>query len=57
MDKDTLAAFIASVSDIDDLIPMLTAYQIEWNKLHDRLVNTPMLARIEAMCRAAIALA
>lgn len=31
---DTLAAFIASRSDIDDLIPMLTAYQIEWNKLH-----------------------
>ncbi len=33
--ESTLAAFIASVSDIDDLIPMLTAYQIEWNKLHD----------------------
>jgi hypothetical protein len=31
---DTLACFIASVSDIDDVIPMLTAYQIEWNKLH-----------------------
>jgi hypothetical protein len=44
----TLAAFIASVSDIDDLIPMLTAYQIEWNKLHHRLVNAPIVARIEA---------
>lgn len=44
----TLAGFIASVSDIDDLIPMLTAYQIEWNKLHYRLANTPVLARIEA---------
>jgi hypothetical protein len=33
----TLAAFIASASDIDDLIPIVTAYQIEWNKLHDRL--------------------
>jgi hypothetical protein len=32
--KHTLAAFIVSRSDIDDLIPMLTAYQIEWNKLH-----------------------
>ncbi len=31
--ESTLAAFIASVSDIDDLIPMLAAYQIEWNKL------------------------
>ena len=29
-----LACFIASRSDIDDVIPMLTAYQIEWNKLH-----------------------
>jgi hypothetical protein len=46
--ESTLAAFIASVSDIDDLIPMLTAYQIEWNKLHDRLADTPTLARIEA---------
>ena len=44
----TLAAFIASVSDIDDLIPMLVAYQLEWNKLHDRLVETPTLARIGA---------
>lgn len=44
----TLAAFIASISDIDDLIPMLTAYQLEWNKLHDRLSDTPTLARIEA---------
>ncbi len=46
--ESTLAAFIASVSDIDDLIPMLTAYQIEWNKLHARLVDTPILTRIEA---------
>jgi hypothetical protein len=46
--EGTLAAFIASVSDIDDLIPMLTAYQIEWNKLHARLVDTLILSRIEA---------
>jgi hypothetical protein len=32
--KDVLACFIASISDIDDVIPMLTAYQIEWNKMH-----------------------
>jgi Family of unknown function (DUF6909) len=31
---DTMACFIASVSDIDDVIPILTAYQIEWNKIH-----------------------
>ncbi len=37
--KDTIAAFVSSVSDIDDLIPCLTAYQIEWNKLHRRLVG------------------
>jgi hypothetical protein len=35
--KDVLACFIASRSDIDDVIPLLTAYQIEWNKLHQRL--------------------
>jgi len=32
--EHTLAVFIASRSDIDDIIPILTAYQIEWNKLH-----------------------
>ena len=32
--KDTLACFIASRSDIDDMVPALTAYQIEWNKLN-----------------------
>ncbi|MFN7035718.1 MAG: DUF6909 family protein [Bellilinea sp.] len=35
--KDTLACYIASRSDIDDIIPTLTAYQIEWNKLHHLL--------------------
>ena len=30
----TLAAFVTSKSDIDDLVPILTAYQIEWNKMH-----------------------
>ena len=30
----TLAVLIASTSDIDDLVPSLVAYQIEWNKLH-----------------------
>ncbi len=32
--KGTLACYIASRSDIDDIIPLLTAFQIEWNKLH-----------------------
>lgn len=39
--KDTLACFITSRSDIDDMIPTLTAYQIEWNKMHDLLRNSP----------------
>jgi len=37
--NERLACFIASRSDIDDVIPCLTALQIEWNKLHDLLVN------------------
>lgn len=36
-----MACIIASRSDIDDVIPMLTAYQIEWNKLHRLLPNIP----------------
>jgi hypothetical protein len=32
---ETLAAYIASISDIDDILPTLTAFQIEWNKMHD----------------------
>ncbi len=33
----TLACFIASRTDIDDIIPLLTAFQIEWNKIHQTL--------------------
>jgi len=32
--KGTLAVYIASRSDIEDVIPTLTAFQIEWNKIH-----------------------
>ncbi len=35
--RGTLACYIASGTDIDDIIPLLTAYQIEWNKLHGRM--------------------
>src|SRR5438552_5308124 len=31
--KGTLAVLIASASDVDDLIPTMVAFQIEWNKL------------------------
>ena len=36
----TLAVFISSASDIDDLVPIVTAYQIEWNKMHALLAPT-----------------
>jgi len=39
--KSLLACFIASRSDIDDVVPLLTAFQIEWNKLHDLLHDFP----------------
>jgi hypothetical protein len=35
--EGTLAVLLASPSDLDDLIPTLVAYQIEWNKLSLRL--------------------
>ncbi len=30
-----LASFISSISDIDDIVNLLLAYQIEWNKFHE----------------------
>ncbi|MGL4648836.1 MAG: DUF6909 family protein, partial [Caldilineaceae bacterium] len=39
IESGCLAAFIASVSDIDDLIPCLTTLQIEWNKMHGRIAS------------------
>src|SRR5256884_9676030 len=42
--KETLAVYIASPSDIDDVIPQLVALQIEWNKLHAQL-NAEDLSR------------
>ncbi len=41
--QSTLAAYIASVSDIDDLIPQLVAFEIEWNKLHALLNGSHLL--------------
>lgn len=38
--NDRLACYIASRSDIDDVVPCLTALQIEWNKLHGLLRST-----------------
>jgi hypothetical protein len=38
---ETLAVIIASRSDIDDVVPLLTAYQIEWRKLHHLMQQLP----------------
>lgn len=35
--QGTLAVLLASTSDLDDAIPSLVAYQLEWNKLHTLL--------------------
>ncbi|MFW6074293.1 MAG: DUF6909 family protein [Chloroflexota bacterium] len=35
---DTLAVFVASSSDLDDLVPTIVAWQLEWNKMH-RLIR------------------
>jgi hypothetical protein len=39
----TMACYIASGTDIDDILPLLTAFQIEWNKLHVRLRGEQVL--------------
>ncbi len=44
--RGTLAVLIASASDVDDLIPTLVAFQIEWNKL-----ATLIRARMNALSR------
>jgi hypothetical protein len=46
--EGTLAVLIASSSDLDDLIPTLVAYQIEWNKLHRLARATTPPADVDA---------
>ncbi|MFV9506403.1 MAG: DUF6909 family protein [Oscillochloridaceae bacterium umkhey_bin13] len=46
--NETLAVLIASPSDVDDLIPMLVSFQIEWNKIHT-LLSDPRLGEVEAL--------
>jgi hypothetical protein len=43
---ETLAVFVTSTSDIDDLVPIVTAFQIEWNKMHTRLAGTALGQRL-----------
>src|SRR5213079_1729445 len=33
--RDQLAVLVSSPSDLDDLMPALVAYELEWNKLHE----------------------
>jgi hypothetical protein len=51
--KETLAVYVSSVSDVDDLIPTLTGFQIEWNKFHELLKVDPntleLLSSIDSM--------
>jgi len=42
----TLAAYVASSSDLDDLIPTIVAWQIEWNKLRDLIVQDGRLSKL-----------
>jgi hypothetical protein len=32
--EETLAVYVASESDIDDIVPILVAFQIEWDKIY-----------------------
>ena len=47
----TLAVFISSASDVDDLIPTLVAFQIEWNKLHSALVRVGRQRPLRLRCQ------
>jgi len=40
--QKTLAAHLSSPSDLDDLIPALTCFQMEWNKMHSRLKGSDL---------------
>lgn len=53
----TLACYIASYTDIDDLIPLLTAFQIEWNKLHRLLRRSQARGLLDGRHESAEALA
>ena len=46
---ETLAVLIASPSDVDDLIPILVAFQIEWNKIHTLLSDPRLSGALERL--------
>ncbi|MBV9711816.1 MAG: hypothetical protein JO011_13000 [Ktedonobacteraceae bacterium] len=39
--KKTLAVYVASVSDTDDIVPILVAFQIEWDKMYYLINSEP----------------
>ena len=43
---DRLAVLVSSPSDLDDIIPALVAYELEWNKLHELLNRDHTLRRL-----------
>src|SRR5262252_6406096 len=44
--NDRLAVLVSSPSDLDDIIPALVAYELEWNKLHESLNRDHALRRL-----------
>jgi hypothetical protein len=54
--RGTLAVLLASASDLDDLIPTLVAYQIEWNKMRVKMRTAARLGEdpTPAECAAAL---
>lgn len=44
--RERLAILISSPSDLDDVIPSLVAYEIEWNKIHEILNRDHALRRL-----------
>lgn len=47
--KDTLGVYIASRSDIDDIVPILTAYQIERRKLRELLNKQSVIKLLQSI--------
>ncbi|MBV9616567.1 MAG: hypothetical protein JO031_14025 [Ktedonobacteraceae bacterium] len=39
--KKTLAVYVASISDTDDIVPILVAFQIEWDKMYYLINSEP----------------
>src|SRR5207237_10149523 len=44
--RDRLAMLVSSPSDLNDIIPALVAYELEWNKLHELVNRDTALRRL-----------